>query len=110
MWLLCLLSTLSAAAYTDHRYTKVDSVEALLNSKTPPKGNDLMSCYMELIRGYLGKDTRMHNDYCRKALAQQECQRESSLSPRITILRAGPMEGSRAILQMGFIPDRLDGQ
>ena len=69
MWLLCLLSTLSAAAYTDHRYTKVDSVEALLNSKTPPKGNDLMSCYMELIRGYLGKDTRMHNDYCRKALA-----------------------------------------
>lgn len=71
LYIICLLSAscLIAFGYTDHRNTKIDSVEAVLNSPTPPTGEPLLRCYLELIRGYLGKDTEKHELYCKKALA-----------------------------------------
>ncbi len=55
-------------SYTDHRNTKTDSIETVLNSPNPPKGEQLLECYLELIRGYLGHDTEKHESYCKKAL------------------------------------------
>ena len=71
LYIICLLSAscLIAFGYTDHRNTKIDSVEAVLNSPTPPTGEPLLRCYLELIRGYLGRDTEKHELYCKKALA-----------------------------------------
>lgn len=59
---------MNAWTYTDHRNTKTDSIETVLNSPNPPKGEQLLRCYLELIRGYLGKDTEKHEFYCKKAL------------------------------------------
>lgn len=59
---------MNAWTYTDHRNTKTDSIEAVLNSLDPPKGEQLLRCYLELIRSYLGKDTDKHEFYCKKAL------------------------------------------
>ena len=41
--IFCLIVSLTARAYNDHRNAKVDSLEALLKSKNPPKGDDLLS-------------------------------------------------------------------
>ena len=67
--LLGVMATSWTHAYIDHRKTKEDSVEALIHSKNPPKGEALIRCYMELIRGYLGKDAQKHDRYARKTLA-----------------------------------------
>ena len=67
--LLGVMATSWTHAYIDHRKTKEDSVEALIHSKNPPKGEALIRCYMELIRGYLKKDMQKHDLYARKTLA-----------------------------------------
>ena len=60
---------LSAMAYNDHRNAKVDSLEAALKSANPPKGDDLLRAYDELMRGWLNYDGEKAAYYGRKALA-----------------------------------------
>ena len=50
-----------AAAYNDYRNARVDSLEAALRSKNPPKGDDLLRAYDELMRGYLPFDSIKHS-------------------------------------------------
>ena len=66
---LCLCLGTSVAAYNDHRNARVDSLEAALKSGNPPKGDDLLRAYKELMRGYLPFDSLKTLDYGRKALA-----------------------------------------
>ena len=66
---LCLLACLSALAYNDHRNARVDSLEAALKSSNPPKGEQLLRAYDELMRGYLPYDSAKASVYGRKALA-----------------------------------------
>ena len=66
---LCLLACLSAAAYNDHRNARVDSLEEALSSSHPPKGEDLLRAYDELMRGYKSKDGEKCEYYARKSLA-----------------------------------------
>ena len=56
-------------AYTDHRNTKTDSAEQVLNSGKHLTDKERMDCYYELVRGFLGKDTRKHDFYCHQMLA-----------------------------------------
>jgi signal transduction histidine kinase len=56
-------------AYDDHRNARVDSLEAALKSVNPPKGDDLLRAYNELMRGWLPYDSLKAIDYGRKALA-----------------------------------------
>lgn len=60
---------LSAMCYNDHRNAKVDSLETALKSNNPPKGDDLLRAYVDLMRGYAPYDTKKAEDYGRKALA-----------------------------------------
>ena len=67
--LLLAALSLHASAYIDHRSTKVDSLEAALASQNPPKGDDLLRAYDELMVGYLPFNSEKCEDYARKALA-----------------------------------------
>ena len=60
---------LNASAYNDHRNARVDSLEAALSSTNPPKGEQLLRAYDELMRGYLPYDSIKASGYGRKALA-----------------------------------------
>ena len=60
---------LTTQGYNDYRNAKVDSLEALLKSKKPPKGDDLLRAYDELMRGWLPFDAQKATDYGKKALA-----------------------------------------
>ena len=60
---------LSAMCYNDHRNAKVDSLEAALKSNNPPKGDDLLRAYNNLMRGWMNHDYVKAADYGRKALA-----------------------------------------
>lgn len=60
---------LYAIAYNDHRNARVDSLEAALKSSNPPKGEELLLAYDELMRGYLPYDGEKAKEYGRKALA-----------------------------------------
>lgn len=66
---LFLVVSLSAMAYDDYRNAHVDSLEAALKSANPPKGEELLKAYDELMRGYLSIDDRKAEDYAQKALA-----------------------------------------
>ena len=66
---LCLFACLSALAYNDHRNARIDSLEAALKSNHPPKGDDLLRAYDELMRGWLPYDGKKAEFYGRKALA-----------------------------------------
>ena len=66
---LCLMVSLVTHAYNDHRNARVDSLEAALKSKSPPKGEELLRAYDELMRGYLNYDSDRASYYGRKALA-----------------------------------------
>ena len=66
---LCLFACLSALAYNDHRNARIDSLEAALKSNHPPKGDDLLRAYDELMRGWLPYDGKKAEYYGRKALA-----------------------------------------
>ena len=69
IFLCCLVGTQQATAYNDHRNARVDSLEAALKSSNPPKGEQLLRAYDELMRGYLHYDSTKASDYGRKALA-----------------------------------------
>ena len=60
---------LTATAYNDYRNARVDSLEAALKSDNPPKGDDLLRAYDELMRGYLPFDSLKAIDYGHKAMA-----------------------------------------
>ena len=66
---LCLFACLSVQAYNDHRNARIDSLEAALKSNHPPKGDDLLRAYDELMRGWLPYDGKKAEYYGRKALA-----------------------------------------
>ena len=83
--IICLIVSLTARAYNDHRNAKVDSLEALLKSKNPPKGDDLLRAYDNLMRGWLPYDAQKASDYGRKALALSY--ERNGLNVRQNILR-----------------------
>ena len=66
--LLAVIS-LSSQAYNDHRNARVDSLEAALKSSNPPKGEELLFAYDELMRGYLPYNGEKARHYGCKALA-----------------------------------------
>lgn len=66
--LLAVIS-LSAQAYNDHRNARVDSLEVALKSSNPPKGEELLFAYDELMRGYLPYNGEKARYYGCKALA-----------------------------------------
>lgn len=67
--ILFLTVSFAAMAYNDHRNAWVDSLEALLKSNHPPKGDDLLRAYDELMRGWLPIDGQKASFYGKKALA-----------------------------------------
>jgi len=73
LWLffvsLFLCVSLVVHGYDDYRNAHVDSLEAALKSANPPKGEELLKAYDELMRGYLSIDDRKAEDYAQKALA-----------------------------------------
>lgn len=83
--IICLIVSLTARAYNDHRNAKVDSLEALLKSKNPPKGDDLLRAYDNLMRGWLPYDAQKASDYGHKALALSY--ERNGLNVRQNILR-----------------------
>ena len=82
---LCLFACLSALAYNDHRNARIDSLEAALKSNHPPKGDDLLLAYDELMRGWLPYDGKKAEYYGRKALALSY--QQDGLNVRQNILR-----------------------
>ena len=62
------IATRRALAYSDHRGRKVDSLETVLRSDNPPKGEALLIAYKDLMWGYLGQDSERSKLYARKAL------------------------------------------
>ena len=76
---------LSAMAYNDHRNAKVDSLEVALKSANPPKGDDLLRAYDNLMRGWMPYDTQKASEYGRKALALSY--ERNGLNVRQNILR-----------------------
>ena len=66
---LWLMVSLTAQAYNDHRNARVDSLEAALRSSNPPKDEDLLRAYDELMRGYLNYDSTKASNYGHMALA-----------------------------------------
>ena len=82
---LCLFACLSALAYNDHRNARIDSLEAALKSNHPPKGDDLLFAYDELMRGWLPYDGKKAEYYGRKALALSY--QQDGLNVRQNILR-----------------------
>ncbi|MBR1414962.1 MAG: tetratricopeptide repeat protein [Prevotella sp.] len=67
--LLLLGVALQAAAYTDHRNRKVDSIEALLSSGRQLSDENKMDAYKSLMWGYLNTDGERSALYARKAIA-----------------------------------------
>ena len=66
---LWLMVSLTAQAYNDHRNARVDSLEAALRSSNPPKDEELLRAYDELMRGYLNYDSTKASNYGHMALA-----------------------------------------
>lgn len=66
---LWLMVSLIAQAYNDHRNARVDSLEAALRSSNPPKDEELLRAYDELMRGYLNYDSTKASNYGHMALA-----------------------------------------
>ena len=66
---ISLVVSLSAMAYDDYRNAHIDSLEAALKSANPPKGEELLKAFDELMRGYLSIDDRKAEYYAQKALA-----------------------------------------
>ena len=73
LWLyfvsLFLCIPLVVYGYDDYRNAHVDSLEAALKSANPPKGEELLKAYDELMRGYLSIDDKKAEYYAQKALA-----------------------------------------
>ena len=46
------LGTVQVNAYIDHRNVRIDSLEMVLHSSNPPKGQELVDIYSALMRAY----------------------------------------------------------
>ena len=69
VWLLCMLPVQRAAAYTDHRNHKTDSLENLLKDERRLTDEQRMDAYKALMWAYLQTDGKRAADYARKAIA-----------------------------------------
>ena len=70
LWLLISIGSQGVMAqYSDHRNRKVDSLEVVLASPNPPKGEQLLRAYQDLMWGYVNIEGKVAEDYARKALA-----------------------------------------
>lgn len=67
--ILCTFFQGAMAQYSDHRNRKVDSLEVVLASPNPPKGEQLLRAYQDLMWGYVNIDGTKADDYAHKALA-----------------------------------------
>lgn len=67
--ILCTLWQGSMAQYSDHRNRKVDSLEVVLASPNPPKGEQLLRAYLDMMWGYVSIDGNKAEEYAHKALA-----------------------------------------
>ncbi len=68
--LLFMLGGQTASAYNDHRVGKLDSIENhLISNRQQMTDEEVMDCLKKLMRGYLPRDSRKHDQYCREALA-----------------------------------------
>lgn len=63
-----LTPTALMGQYADHRGRYVDSIETVLTSTTPPKGDDLLRAYRDLAWGYLQTDSKKSEENARKLL------------------------------------------
>ena len=68
-WLLMLCASKTMAQYSDHRNRRIDSLETVLASQTPPQGKQLLRAYLDLMWGYLQTDGAKSSLYARKAVA-----------------------------------------
>ena len=66
--MLLLLAENVLAQYSDHRNRKTDSLERVLQSENPPRGEPLMRAYLDLMWGYLQTDGAKSEHYAQKAL------------------------------------------
>ena len=67
--IFCALCQGAMAQYNDHRNRKVDSLEVVLASPNPPKGEQLLRAYQDLMWGYVSIEGSKADDYAHKALA-----------------------------------------
>ena len=69
LWLLCIPIHAAMAQYSDHRNRQVDSLEVALSSAHPPKGDQLLRAYLDLMWGYVNIDGTKAEAYAQQALA-----------------------------------------
>lgn len=67
--LLLAFCQIALAQYSDHRNRHVDSLEVVLASPNPPKGDKLLRAYLDLMWGYVNIEGSKADDYAHKALA-----------------------------------------
>ena len=67
--ILCTIYQGAKAQYSDHRNRKVDSLEVVLASPNPPKGEPLLRAYLDLMWGYVNINGTKAEEYAQKALA-----------------------------------------
>ena len=64
------LGTVQVNAYIDHRNVRIDSLEMVLHSSNPPKGQELVDIYSALMRAYLPINSERCEYYARKVLQE----------------------------------------
>lgn len=64
------LGTMRVSAYIDHRNVRIDSLEMVLHSSNPPKGQELVDIYSALMRAYLPINSERCEYYARKVLQE----------------------------------------
>ena len=64
------LGTMRVSAYIDHRNVRIDSLEMVLHGSNPPKGQELIEIYLDLMRGYLPINSERCEFYARKLLEE----------------------------------------
>ena len=78
------LGTVQVNAYIDHRNVRIDSLEMVLHSSNPPKGQELVDIYSALMRAYLPINSERCEYYARKVL--QESYKVNGLALRQSAL------------------------
>ena len=64
------LGTMRVSAYIDHRNVRIDSLEMVLHGSNPPKGQELIEIYLDLMRAYLPINSERCEFYARKLLEE----------------------------------------
>ena len=83
--LLLFLAGNVSAQYGDHRNRKTDSLERVLESENPPRGEQLMRAYLDLMWGYLQTDGKRSAEYAHKAVDLSY--KMNALNARVDALR-----------------------